>query len=281
MYDCIIIGSGAAGVSAALTLRALKLNFLMLGDKRLSHKIRSAEKIKNYPGLSCVSGSDMQVAFLKQLDDAGISVAEGKANGVYPTDGGYTVTCGQTDYEGKTIIIATGTETQKPAVGEREFLGKGVSYCAVCDGFLYKGKTIAVYCESAEEVSEVALLAEYASNLLLFCPNGVSVEKENVSVVGNYIKEVKGDMRVRSIVGNDGKERAVDGVFMLKRSFGAQTLVYGLKTEDGFVVTDKAQATNLDGVFAAGDCTGRPFQYAKAVGEGNVCAYSVFAYLNR
>lgn len=279
MYDCIIIGSGAGGVSAALTLQALKLNFLLLGDKRLSHKIRSAEKIKNYPGLNCVSGREMQSAFLKQLSDADVAVTEGKANGVYPTDGGYIVACGQTLYEGKTVIIATGTEAKKPAVGELEFLGRGVSYCAVCDGFLYKSKTIAVYCESEEEADEVALLARYAASVLLYCPNGVRVAAENVCVVGNYIKEVKGDMRVRAVVGNDGVERGVDGVFMLKQSFGAQTLVHGVKTEGGFVVTDKAQSTNLGGVFAAGDCTGRPFQYAKAVGEGNVCAYSVYAYL--
>lgn len=278
MYDCIIIGTGAAGVSAALTLKALRVNFLLLGDKALSLKIRSAEKIKNYPGLACVSGSQMQAAFLKQLNDEGIEITHGKANGVYPTDGGYTVACGQQFYTAKTIILATGVEAHKPVAGELEFLGRGVSYCAVCDGFLYKDKTIAVYCESQEEASEVALLAQYAAKVLLYCKEGIAIDAKNVCRVGRYISEVKGDMRVRSVVGENGEE-VVDGVFMLKQSFGAGTLVYGLKTEDGFVVVDKNQATNLSGVFAAGDCTGRPFQYAKAVGEGNVCAYSVYSAL--
>lgn len=278
MYDCIIIGTGAAGVSAALTLKALKVNFLLLGDKALSLKIRSAEKIKNYPGLVGVSGSQMQAAFLKQLKNEDIEITQGKANGVYPTDGGYTVACGQKFYEGKTVIIATGAEVSKPVVGELEFLGRGVSYCAVCDGFLYKDKTIAVYCESQDEANEVALLAQYAAKVLLYCKDDICVDAKNVCRAGRYITEVKGDMRVRSVVGENG-ETAVDGVFMLKQSFGAGTLVYGLKTEGGFVVTDKNQATNLKGVFAAGDCTGRPFQYAKAVGEGNVCAYSVNAAL--
>lgn len=278
MYDCIIIGTGAAGVSAALTLKALKVNFLLLGDKKLSHKIRSAEKIKNYPGLIGVSGEEMSKVFLTQLADAEIEITQGKANGVYPMGDSFSVMCGQVTYEGRTIILATGVETIKPVKGETEFLGRGVSYCAVCDGFLYKDKTIAVYCEGEEEIKEVLLLSQYASKVYLFCPEKVKVDAPNVERVGAVIKQIKGDMRTRAVVGVQG-EWAVDGVFMLKQSFGADTLVYGLKTEDGAVVTDKNQGTNLAGVFAAGDCTGRPFQYAKAVGEGNVCAYSVNAYL--
>lgn len=278
MYDCIIIGSGAAGVSAALTLKALKIDFLWLGDKNLSRKIRSAERINNYPGLNSVSGEEMQKAFLAQIADADIEITEGKVNGVYPMGNHFSVMCGQVTYEGKTVIIATGVETIKPVKGEAEYLGRGVSYCAVCDGFLYKDKIIAVYCESAEEIKEVELLAKYASQVYLFCSEKVKVDIPNVKRVGSRIKEMKGDMRIRTVVG-EGGEFAVDGVFMLKQSFGADTIVYGLKTEGGSVVTDKSQATSVAGVFAAGDCTGRPFQYAKAVGEGNVCAYSVNAFL--
>lgn len=278
MYDCIIIGTGAAGVSAALTLKALKIDFLWLGDKNLSRKIRSAEKIKNYPGLNGVSGEQMQKAFLTQIADEGIEITQAKVNGVYPMGNHFSVMCGQVNYEGKTVIIATGVETIKPVKGEAEYLGRGVSYCAVCDGFLYKDKTIAVYCESNEEIKEVELLAKYASRVYLFCPEKVKVDMPNVKRVGSIIREMKGDMRIRTVVGENG-EFAVDGVFMLKQSFGADTIVYGLKTEGGAVITDRMQATSVAGVFAAGDCTGRPYQYAKAVGEGNVCAYSVNAYL--
>ncbi|MGN1372669.1 MAG: NAD(P)/FAD-dependent oxidoreductase [Candidatus Coproplasma sp.] len=279
MYDCIIIGTGAAGVSAALTLKALKIDFLWLGDKNLSRKIRSAEQIKNYPGLNSVSGEEMQRAFISQIEDAGIEITQGKVNGVYPMGNSFSVMCGQIAYEGRTVIIATGVETIKAVKGETEYLGRGVSYCAVCDGFLYKGKTIAVYCESAEEIKEVELLAKYASQIYLFCPEKIKFEEPNVTRVGSVIKEMNGDLRIRSVVGESGEEFAVDGVFMLKQAFGADTLVYGLRTEGGAVVTDKDQSTSVVGVFAAGDCTGRPFQYAKAVGEGNVCAYSVNAYL--
>lgn len=280
MVDCVIIGTGAAGVSAALTLKALNKNFIWLGNKELSIKIRSAEKIKNFAGLPSVSGAEMQSAFLKQIKAEGIEITEGKVNGVYPVDGGYSVTCGQQVYEGKTVIIATGVEAVKPIKGEVEFLGRGVSYCAVCDGFLYKGKDIAVAIDSDEEESEVRLLAGYARTVRLFrLKKCGEIKGENIINEEGVITEIKGDMRARAVTCG-GREIAVDGVFMLKQSVGADKIVHGLKADGGHVVVDRNCATNLAGVFAAGDITGRPYQYAKAVGEGNVAAYSVNSYLN-
>ncbi len=280
MVDCIVIGAGAAGVSAALTLKALKINFIWLGNKDLSVKIRSAEKIKNYPGLYGVSGGDLKDAFLSQINGEGIEITEDKVNGVYPSDGGYTVLGGKSSYEAKTVILATGVEVLKPVKGEAEFLGRGVSYCAVCDGFLYRGKEIAVVIEGEEEFSEVQLLAQYARAIHLFCIKKLDLPAiENVMFEEGRLTEIKGDMRVKSVVCG-GREIAVDGVFVLKQAIAADNLVHGLKTVGGQVEVARNGATNLAGVFAAGDVTGRPYQYAKAAGEGNVCAYSVNAYLN-
>lgn len=280
MYDCIIIGTGVAGISAALTLKALKKSFILLGSKSLSHKIRSAEVISNYPGLTKVTGEGLSSALEGQLDAEGIEITEGRANGVYPTDGGYSVLCGDEVYEGRTVILATGVETVKPVKGETEFLGRGVSYCAVCDGALYRGKTVAVFLESAEDVHEAELLAKYASRVHLFLNKGTAeITADNIVVEQGRITEVVGDMRVRAVKCGE-RQLPVDGVFMIKQAVSASSLVPRLKTEEGAVCVDRAMRTNLDGIFASGDCTGRPFQYAKAVGEGNVCAYSVNAYLN-
>lgn len=281
MLDCIIIGTGAAGISAALTLSALKRSFKIIGSKKLSAKIRAAEKIKNYPGLIEVSGEEMSQKFLCQLESAGIEICEDKVNGVYPVEDGYTVMCGGGQHDAKTVILCTGVETVKPVKGELEFLGRGVSYCAVCDGFLYKDKVIAVFMESADDAHEVELLAKYAKTVHLFSRKiGFCPQADNVICEEGRITEIAGDMRVRNVVCGE-RILPVDGVFMLKESVSAGSLVHGLKTENGVVTVERNGVTNLAGVFAAGDITGRPYQYAKAVGEGNVCAYSVNEYLNK
>lgn len=269
MLDCVVIGTGAAGISAALTLKLLKRNFVLLGSKNLSAKISGAEKIKNYPGLLSASGADMQRAFLNQLAAESIEITEAKVNGVYPAENGYTVMCGGDVFETKTVIVASGVERVKQVEGEREFLGRGVSYCATCDGFLYKGKTIVVAAEDGEE-DEVALLKSYAEKVY--------------EIPARSLKKIKGTMRADAVEYLDGKELKelkADGVFVLKSAVAADSLVYGLKCENGAVTVGRDMATNLKGVFAAGDCTGRPYQYAKAVGEGNVAAHSVNNYLNK
>ncbi len=269
MLDCVIIGTGAAGVSAALTLKLLKRSFVLIGSKNLSAKISGAEKIKNYPGLPSASGKDMQKAILDQLSAEGIEITEVKVNGVYPDENGYKVMCGETMFEAKTVIVASGVERVKPVEGEREFLGRGVSYCATCDGFLYKGKTIAVAAEDGEE-DEVELLKSYADKVY--------------EIPAIKLKKISGGLRADTVEyaeGKDVKALKVDGVFVLKSAVAADSLVHGLKCESGAVAVERDMSTNLKGVFAAGDCTGRPYQYAKAAGEGNVAAHSVNNYLNK
>lgn len=280
MYDCVVIGTGAAGVSAALTLKALNRNFVLIGKRSLSAKIFKAEKIKNYPGLPAVSGEGMRSAFISQLESERIEITEGKVTGVFAADGSYSIACNQEVYQTRTVILASGVETVKPIDGEKEFLGRGVSYCATCDGFLYRGKVIAAVVTSKEEEHEVDFLSEFAGKVYLF-PIYKDVGKfaENVQIIKGKPLRVEGGEKVEKLVTSEG-ELAVDGVFMLKDTTAGDGLIKGLEVEGGSVKVDRACATNLTGVFAAGDCTGRPYQYAKAVGEGNVAAHSVNAYLN-
>ena len=280
MYDCAIIGTGAAGISAALSLKALNRKFILIGSPLLSAKIRKAEKIKNYPGLSAVSGEDMRAAFSAQLKSEGIEIIDGKVNAVFQSDGGYTLACGQQVYEARTVILAGGVETVKPIEGEKKFLGRGVSYCATCDGFLYRGKVIAAVATSKDEEHEVEFLSKFASKVYFFpVYKGAGEFSENVEIVKDKPVAIEGGDRVEAIKTSGGRLE-VDGVFMLKDASAGDGLVKGLEMEEGVVKVDRACATNLDGIFAAGDITGRPYQYAKAVGEGNVAAHSVNAYLN-
>lgn len=280
MHETIIIGTGAAGISAALTLKQLNKDFLWIGTKNLSYKINSAEKIRNYPGLSNVSGKEMKEMFIKQINDMDIEILDKQVTGVYDLSTHYAVLCGQDTYEAKTIILALGVESIKPVEGEIELLGQGVSYCATCDGFLYKGKDIIVVSSSKEFEHEAKYLASLA-NKVVYIPlyKDIDMDLSNVEIIKGMPKKISKENKKMYLELKDSKLEA-DGIFMLKAAISPAVLVPGLEAAEGHIVVDRQMKTNLNGVFAAGDCTGRPYQYAKAVGEGNVAAHSVVNYLN-
>lgn len=275
MYDTAIIGSGPAGVSAALTLQARGKNFIWFGSRELSAKLRAAEEIRNYPGLGMVSGEELAQAFKEQIGDMGIEITERQVTGVYRMGDHYSILCDQEMYDACTVILATGVAAVKPIPGELEFVGRGVSYCATCDGALYKGKRIAVLCTSKELEHEITFLSGLAEQVYLIAKyRNVEVSGANIEMLQQMPKEIKGGERAECLCFQD-RELPVDGVFMLKDAVSPGVLLRGIAEEEGHIVVDRRCATNLDGCFAAGDCTGRPYQYAKAVGEGNVAAHSV------
>ena len=280
MHDVIIIGTGAAGISAALTLKQLNKDFLWIGSKNLSYKINSAEKIRNYPGLSSVSGKEMKEAFIKQINDMGIEILERQVTGVYDLSTHYAILCGQDTYEAKSIILGLGVETIKPVEGEIELLGQGVSYCAICDGFLYKGKEITVVASSKEFEHEAKYLASLASKVnYIGLYKDIDMNLPNVEIIKGMPNKITKENKKMKLHLKDSIIES-DGIFMLKASISPAVLVPGLEAVEGHIVVDRNMKTNLNGVFACGDCTGRPYQYAKAVGEGNVAAHSVVNYLN-
>lgn len=279
MYDAAIIGTGPAGISAALTLKALNKNIIVFGSTQLSEKIRKAESIRNYPGLPSVSGREMMEAFARQLRQMQIDITEKTVTGVYHMGQYYGILCNQDIFEAKTVILATGVESVKPIAGELEFLGRGVSYCATCDGFLYQGKTIGVVCTSAEYEQEIEYLADLAEKVYLFpVYRGCKVSRDNVQILPGMPAVVEGERKVRCLRNSQGQWE-VDGVFFLKSAASPSALVTGLASEGGHVTVDRSCRTNLPGCFAAGDCTGRPYQYVKAAGEGNVAAHAAAQYL--
>ncbi len=280
MVDCMIIGSGMAGISAALTLKANGKSFLLMGSPALSEKIEKAEEIRNYPAFLGGSGKALAESLKAQLKAQEIEVTDAKATGVYAlTDKFAVLTQAGETYESRSVILACGVESVKSIDGEEAFLGRGVSYCATCDGFLYKGKTVAALCSSKRLEGEVEHLAKFAEKVYLIALyKPVELQEPNVELLRKMPLKIVGDKRVTALAFKDG-ELPVDGVFVLKDSVSPAVLVAGLTTEQGKVVVDRSMATNLAGVYAAGDCTGRPFQYAKAVGEGNVAAHSVTEFL--
>lgn len=278
-YDCIIIGSGPAGLSAAINLKTYNKSFLWFGNAKMSEKVQKAEKVVNYPGLPELTGQELVNAFVQHKDSQGLEIMDKIVSSIYDMGGYYTVMAENQFYETESIILATGVVLANQYPGEAEFVGRGVSYCATCDGALYKGKTIAVVSTAKRFEHEVEFLAELTEKMYLFpFYKDCEIDKDNVEFIKKPIKEVKGGFRVEEL--NLGDEAlAVDGVFIMRNAIAPTTLLNTLEVADGHIVVNRQMETNLKGVYAAGDCTGKPYQYAKAVGEGNVAAHSVIEYL--
>ena len=194
--------------------------------------------------------------------------------------GNYYIACvDENMYEGRSVILAMGVTGVKEIPGEMEFLGKGVSYCATCDGMLYKGKNIIVICTDSSQEEEIEYLAELADQVTVFTTyKEFSLEKENIQHITGYPERIEGEKRISGVI-YDGKKIGTDGIFILKESVNPAAILPGIQVKDGHILVDRMQRTNLAGCFAAGDCTGRPYQYAKAVGEGNVALHSVLTFL--
>ena len=280
LYDVAIIGTGPAGVSAALNLKIHEKAFIWIGKRDLSDKISRAERISNYPGFIDATGEALNRAFMDQLAAMDIEITEAMVNQIMPMGDHYALLAGPDFYEARALILCTGVSQTGGIRGEAEYLGRGVSYCATCDGGLYRGRTVAVVCGNRRFEHEARYLAGLAEKVYFFpyyrdpgfiADNVLSPDARPVAVTG--------DERVEGLRLNNGSDLAVDGLFCLRDAIALDTLLPGLATENGHIAVDRRMAASLPGVFAAGDCTGRPYQYAKSVGEGNVAAHSAIEYL--
>ena len=278
--DIAIIGTGPAGVSAALTAVNRNKTVLLLGSGEMSEKITRAHEIRNYPGFPAVKGKDLADAFRKHLDASGIPVTEGRVGAVYAMGDYFALQVGEEMREAEAVILATGVVQADPLPGEKELLGRGVSYCATCDAPLYRGKTAAVIGYSPREEAEAAFLSEVCGKVMYFpvyreetdLPEAVQVIREKVA----GIAQENGKRIVRTETG----AYQADGVFVLREAVAPDQLVPGLPAEGAHVKVNRKMETELPGVFACGDLTGTPYQYVKAAGEGNVAAISAAVYVD-
>jgi len=282
IYDAAIIGSGPAGLSAALVLKIHEKNFMWFGSKNLSDKIDRAEMVNNYPGLPAISGKALNQAFQNSVKSMDLKIEEQMVNQIMALGDSYAVMAGSDFYEAKSVILATGVAAVGTLPGEAELVGKGVSYCATCDGEFYKGKTIAVICNKARFEYEVKYLADLAAKVY-YLPlyKDVAIKQDNIEVMSaKAVKMNKENGRLSSLTLSDDSQLDVDGVFCLRDEISLGTLLPKLALEDGHIAVNRSMATSLKGCFAAGDCTGRPYQYVKSAGEGNVAAHSAIEYLS-
>ena len=278
--DIAIIGTGPAGVSAALTATNRNKTVLLLGSREMSEKVAKAHEIRNYPGLPMVKGSELAEAFRDHLDRAGIAITEKRVGAVYAMGDYFALQIGEEMVEARAVILATGVVQANPLPGEKELLGRGVSYCATCDAPLYRGKTAAVIGYSPREEAEAAFLSEVCSEVSYFPMYKEETSlPEKVRVIREKVTGIAQEDGWRSVQTEKGTY-AADGVFVLREAVAPDTLVPGLEADGPHVRVNRKMETSLPGVFACGDLTGTPYQYIKAAGEGNVAAISAAAYID-
>ena len=279
-YDIAIIGTGPAGVSAAITATIRNKKVLLLGSRELTEKLGKAHQIQNYPGFPAVSGAELAAAFQRHLDQMGIKITEKRINAVYAMGDYFALQSGDEMMEASAVILATGVVQGKPLPGEEELLGRGVSYCATCDAPLYRGKRAAVIGYSPREEAEAAFLSEICAQVLYFpvykeetaLPDSVTVIREKV----NGIEKAEEGVMVKTAENG----YTVDGAFVLREAVAPGQLVPGLEVNGSHVAVNRLMEASIPGVFACGDITGTPYQYVKAAGEGNVAALSAVRYLD-
>ena len=280
-YDVAIIGTGPAGLSAAITLKIRNKNIILFGSKDLSSKVAKAHEIQNYLGLPAISGEALAKKFASHIESMGIEITQEQITTVYSMGDYYSLLSKNNQmYDVSAVILATGVNFGKPYPGEKEFLGIGVSYCATCDAPLYRGKTVAIIGASPKEEAEADFMSEIAGKVyyIPLYKEKVNV-KEAITVVEDVPTAIEGKMKAEKLILKN-QELTVDGIFILRESVLPEQLVPGLEMDGNHIAGNRRMETNLAGCFACGDIVGMPYQYIKSAGEGNVAAISAVGYLD-
>lgn len=278
-YDIIVLGSGPAGLSAAVTARGRNKSVLVIGNRWQDSPLARAERVDNYLGMPGMTGMEMLEAFQRHAQEMGVELVTGKVLSIMEWEG-FNLTVGSQLYQGSALILAPGVVRQAKFPGEETYLGRGVSYCATCDGMLYRNKPVAVVGRSKDAPHEAAYLKSIGCQVVYVAPKRPEELEEDIPFIQAAKLAVKGEQTVTALEA-DGADIPVNGVFILREAVAPGDLLPGLTLEKGAIQVDRSMATSVPGVFAAGDATGAPLQVSKAVGEGLIAALSACEYLDR
>lgn len=282
MYDVIIIGAGPAGISASLYAKRANKSVLVLyhGESQLE----KAHLIDNYYGFpGGISGATLYEEGIAQAKELGVEVVNQEVVHItMNAELNYEVTTTEAQYTGTALILSTGNKKLKPNIkGVDEFEGKGISYCAICDGFFYRKKTVAVIGNGDYALSEAGDLENIVERLVILTNGLDAPNTDKYEVITTKIKEIKGDKRVSSIEFEDGTSLELDGVFVALGVAGGADFAkkLGVTLDGDSIKVNEKMVTNLPGLFSCGNITGGLLQVCKAAYEGAEAGLSAVKYI--
>jgi len=308
-YDIIIIGAGPAGLTAGMYAGRQNSKTLVI-DKGMAGGLGlEVPMMQNYPGFDLIAGMELIQKMKAQSENYCEIMENTVIDSIEKTDDGFIIKTknspllmtsddeGKKEFLTKSIILATGASHRHLNVpGEEEFLGRGVAYCATCDGMFFIGRNVLMVGGGNSAVTEALYLKNLGCNVKLVhrrdelrCEHHLqkALEENGIEILWNStIEEIKGDMAVESVtLLRDGKKEdyKTDAVFVAIGEDPSNDLAkkLGVALDDaGYIITDKSQATNVDGIYSAGDITGGVKQWVVACGEGAVAAISAYEFLN-
>lgn len=282
-FDIAVVGGGPAGLSAALTGRIRNKSIALFEHMGFSPKLQKAHIVDNYPGLPQVTGKGLIQQLSAHCLAHDPTLIQEKVLNIFPAGDGFTLLTPAGTYEAGAVVVATGVIATALFAGERDFLGRGVSYCATCDGMFYRDKDVAVISYTPEGEQEANFLSEICRSVY-YLPQ---YKEEGLQLRGNIQvlqqtrpQTIKGDGQVDTLV-TDKENLKVHGVFILRQSDPVENILPGLELDGEVIKVNRDMSTSIPGVFAAGDCTGKPWQIAKSTGEGLVAVLSAIGYLDK
>ena len=279
MYDIAVIGSGPAGLSAAVQARARNRSVLVVGGDDRDNPLYKTPRIDNYLGFHQVSGKELLERFRAHADDMGVTRKEGRVLNIMPMGDTFYLSIGSEMEQARAIILATGVVWANKYPGEAEYLGRGVSYCATCDGMLYGGKEVVVVGKAADAPQEANYLQELGCKVTYVSDKAPDGLRPDIPFVKAPKVEITGGAKVEALRAGS-TTIPCEGVFILRPSVAPADLLPGLVLDNGYIQVDRNMATSVPGVFAAGDCAGLPLQVSKAVGEGLVAGLRAAEYVD-
>lgn len=272
--DLLIIGSGPAALSCAMTACKRNLSVRVISAVNSTGWLQKADRVDNYPGMPAVSGRELLDVFTRQATDLGAQIMHGQARLVQPLGDTFMTLVGNDIVESRAVVLAMGAARPKLLPGEEELIGSGVSWCGTCDGMFYRGKEVAVLSAWNGGVEEADFLSKLASRVDYYVmqPHDLPTDPAIRLVEGRPQRLERVDGRL--LLTTDKGQQAYDGVFIFRPAVAPDKLLPGIALDGPFIQVDRRMACSIPRVYACGDCTGKPLQIAKAVGEGNIAAIS-------